>query len=190
MNQLSDEHLDELLTLQLSVAWAGESIDRRARLRWWSTMLVDEFGGLDLMERLLPETGKWAALEVVRMVARAADDEARKTASDPDAVRSIFHLGFTVDEQLDDRLAEHKRSGVAPTEALPDLIGFDDEWEKGTWAAWLERLDIAPSDFRVEPGGRLVRDADASMEPVALVRRLVGALHKPSDDYPAPHVMK
>lgn len=190
MTQLSDEQLDELLTLQLSVAWAGESIDKKARLRWWSTMLVDELGGLDLMERLLPKTGHWAALEVVRMVARAIDDEARQTASNPDAVRSIFHLGFTIDEQLDDRLSEHKRSGVAPTTALPGLIGFDDEWEAEMWMAWLERLGITPSSFRVELGGRLVRNADGTMEPVALVRRLVGALHEPSDDYPAPHVLK
>ena len=187
---LSHDELDDLLTLQLSVAWAGEGKTEPARLGWWATSLVDEYDGLDLMERLLPETGKWAALEVVRLVARLADDDARSKASNPDAIRSIFHLGFAIDEQLDDRLAEHKRSGVSPAEALPGLIGFDDEWDDGMWASWLEKLGIAPSDFRVDPGGRLVRSVDSSAEPVALVRGLVGALHKPAEHYPAPHVVK
>jgi hypothetical protein len=189
MATLTPEDLDALLTLQLSVAWAGESIDKRARHRWWQTMLVDEFGGLDLLERLLPETGKWAALEVVRRVARDSDDAARRTASDPDAVRSIFHLGFEIDEQLDDRLAQHKRSGVEPKVALPDLIGFDDEWEPGMWEAWLGARGISRATFTKEPGGRLVRGVDGSTPPLALVQTLVGALYEPSKDYPAPHVL-
>jgi hypothetical protein len=188
--ELDRKQLDALLTLQLSVAWAGEGRCEPARFGWWDTALVDEYDGLDLLTRLLPETGEWAALEVVRLVARQVDDEAREKAASPDDVRSIYHLGFALDEQLDDRLAEHKRSGKKPTEALPGLIGFDEEWRAGMWKAWLEKQEIAPSDFRVEPGGRLVRNAESGMPPLQLVRALVGALHDPSETYPAPHILK
>jgi hypothetical protein len=48
--------LDEILTLQLLVAWAGEGLSDPPRLGWWRTMLVDEFGGEDLFKRLTPRT--------------------------------------------------------------------------------------------------------------------------------------
>ena len=38
----------------------------------------------------------------------------------PDRLRSLFSLGFAVDEQLADRLAHHKRSGEPPEVSLPE----------------------------------------------------------------------
>ena len=47
--------IDRLLTVQIAVAWAGES-GEKPRLRWWKSDLVSEFGGQDLFKRLLPHT--------------------------------------------------------------------------------------------------------------------------------------
>ncbi len=54
------QHLDELLELQLAVAWAGESDTEPGRLGWWRTAMCDEFGGENLMRRVGPNTGHGA----------------------------------------------------------------------------------------------------------------------------------
>src|SRR5690349_12871798 len=69
--------LDEILSLQLLVAWAGEGHTDPPRLAWWRTSLIDEFGGEDLFARLMPRTWKWAVLEAARSAARTIDAEAR-----------------------------------------------------------------------------------------------------------------
>lgn len=73
--------LDEVLSLQLLVAWAGEGKTDPPRLGWWRTSLVDEFGGEDLFARLMPRTWRWAVLEAARTAARIADAEARAHAA-------------------------------------------------------------------------------------------------------------
>lgn len=102
--------LDRLLAAQLAVAWAGESGEER-RLGWWRTDLVSEFGGHDLFKRLLPHTWAWAALQGAREAARRRDAELRAKANDPDQILSLFSLGFELDERVEERLNELKRSG-------------------------------------------------------------------------------
>ena len=58
--------LDQFLTRQVAVAWAGESGESGERLGWWRSDLVSEFGGEDLFRRLLPTTWLWAVLQAVR----------------------------------------------------------------------------------------------------------------------------
>ncbi len=100
--------LDTILALQLFVAWAGESREHTKRLGWWATDLVDATGGGDFMARLLPRTHAWASLEAVREAARRVDEQGRRGMADPDQVRSLYFLGFDIDERLSERLAEHK----------------------------------------------------------------------------------
>jgi len=106
--RLSAAQLDEILALQITVAWAGEAAGEPARLGWWKTDLVDPEAGGDLFARLLPKTAAWASLALVRDAARRVDEGAREKLSRGDAVWSLFHLGFSVDEQLADRLAHHR----------------------------------------------------------------------------------
>jgi hypothetical protein len=82
--------------------------------------MVSEFGGHALFARLTPRTAQWAALEVAREAARRTDAAARAKDANPDRLRSLFSLGFAVDEQLADRLALHKRSGEPPEVSLPE----------------------------------------------------------------------
>jgi hypothetical protein len=53
-SRLTPNQLDELLALQLTVAWAGEAAGEPTRLGWWKTDLVDAQGGGDLFARLTP----------------------------------------------------------------------------------------------------------------------------------------
>ncbi|MFO0605032.1 MAG: BREX-6 system BrxE protein [Polyangiales bacterium] len=132
--------LDEILAVQVTVAWAGER-GEPARLAWWNSDLVDPEGGGYLFRKLLPRTGEWAALATVREVARRADAAGRQKLGDPDQVRTLFSLGFELDERLDERLRDLKRRG-APTDALP-------------WPVSLERysLDDLRYAFRHGPAG-------------------------------------
>ena len=116
---IPDETLDAILAMQLTIAWAGEGRCSPKRLGWWDTDLIDDAGGGDFFARLLPQTHAWASLEAVREAARRTDAKARGKMADPDKMRSLYFLGFEVDEQLGDRLAAHKRSGKKPAEALP-----------------------------------------------------------------------
>ena len=166
--------LDEVLAVQVTVAWAGEGACQPPRLGWWRTDLVDAAGGDDLLSRLLPKTHAWASLEAVREAARRVDAKARASMSEPDKLRSLFFLGFELDEALTERLAEHKRSGVEPNNALP--LGFD-------CASKFSREKLAkvlgPRGIKVEctvvPGGRQIK-GKLPAEPELMVRYLAAAL--------------
>lgn len=176
--------LDEILSLQLLVAWAGEAKTDPPRLGWWRTSLVDEFGGEDLFQRLMPRTWKWAVLEAARVAARISDAEARSHAADGDQLISLFHFGFELDEQLDDRLAELKRGEREPTEALPRLATIRKPWNAASFLSELRALGVAtttPSSI----GRRLKGSLPESR--VEAARQLAAAMDPPCDRYPAPH---
>src|ERR1043165_1873766 len=109
IRSVSTADLDTVLTAQLIVAWAGEG-GEEPRLAWWRSDLVGEYGGKDLFKRLLPATWMWAGTQAAGEVARRTDAEARRKADDYDRVRSLFSLGFEVDEQIEERLQDLKRS--------------------------------------------------------------------------------
>lgn len=176
--------LDEILSLQLLVAWAGEGKTEPPRLGWWRTSLVDEFGGEDLFARLMPRTWKWAVLESARVAARIADAEARSHAADGDELISLFHLGFELDEQLDDRLAELKRGEIDPAEALPRLATIRHPWNKDAFLAGLRDLGsatTAPSSI-----GRRLKGSMPECR-IEAARQLAAAMVPAGDRYPAPH---
>ena len=53
-SRLSPNELDEILALQITVAWAGESAGDPPRLGWWASDLVDREGGGGLLSGLGP----------------------------------------------------------------------------------------------------------------------------------------
>lgn len=176
--------LDEILGLQLLVAWAGEGKTDPPRLGWWRTSLVDEFGGEDLFKRLTPRTWKWAVLEAARVAARNVDADARSQAADGDQLLSLFHFGFVIDEQLDDRLSELKRSTPDPIEALPGLGTTARSWDP---AAFMKDLSsLGPATVTGSSVGRRLK-ADMPPDHLEAARMLAAAMSPSSDRYPAPH---
>jgi hypothetical protein len=184
-SQLATSTLDHILTLQLAVAWAGEGGAEEPRLGWWRTDLVKEYGFLDLARELLPRTGRWAAFQALREAARRVDAQARARAHDPDALRTLFRLGFEVDERVDDRLAELKGRSQDPGRALPRLGELVDAgWDRRALEDWLGALPAG--EWVTEPTGRRLRgDAPASVE--LLAGKLARGLLPLSDRYPVPH---
>jgi hypothetical protein len=176
--------LDEIVSLQLLVAWAGEGKTDPPRLGWWRTSLVDEFGGEDLFARLMPRTWKWAVLEAARIAARIVDGEARSHAADGDRLISLFHFGFELDEQLDDRLAELKRSEREPVEALPRLATVRQPWNADAFHASLR--DLGPAATTPSSIGRRLKGVMPESR-VEAARQLAAAMVPPGDRYPAPH---
>ena len=116
--RLSDSTLDSILVWQFVVAWAGEGYCVPPRLGWWRTDLIDDAGGGDFLKRLLPKTHLWASLEAMRQAAIQIDQQKRQRLAEADQVNTLFFWGFSLDEQLKDRLAVHKRSQRAPAEQL------------------------------------------------------------------------
>lgn len=184
-----DGDLDALLTAQLLVAWAGES----ARLGWWRSDLVSRYGGYDLFSRLTPHTAPWVLLQAARETARRHDAARRAQSGDPDTMLTLFHLGFERDQQVEERLQQHKRGGDSPTAALPGLGDFirlpnadsddDDAFDRGQFERFL-RLDGAR--YVVEPTGRRLTGAPPAGLP-ELVRRLLAGLAPLADQYPLPY---
>lgn len=188
MPRLAAADLDQLLALQLTVAWAGERAAEPPRLGWWRTDILDEAGGLDLLTRLAPRTAEWAALEAVREAARRVDERTRLRSAVPDRTVTLFHLGFDLDEQLGERLASHKRGGVRPSDALGSQLGIAADFDATSFVAWCGSVAPASKVESTPDGGRrLLSPPDA---PVALVRALVGALPPLSPDYPMPHARR
>ena len=181
---LSDATLDAILATQLTVAWAGEARSQPRRLGWWDTDLVDPAGGGDFFSRLLPQTAAWASLEAVREAARRVDARARAAMAMPDRMRSIFFLGFEVDEQVSDRLAALKVAGKPPSEALPLPMALGAAFDKQLVTDVLGGRGTAPA-FAVVPGGRQLKGA-LPAAPNELIDRLAAALVPFAEQDPLP----
>lgn len=179
---LPDETLDRILATQFLVAWAGEGRSQPKRLAWWDTDLIDEAGGGDFLARLLPQTHAWASLEAVREAARRVDAKARSKMADGDQMRTIFFLGFEIDEQLGDRVSFLKREGRRPAEALTFPVPLSAAFSKESLVSALQGGDAA---FSVVPGGRELKGARPPAAD-AVVRRLAAALVPLADQYPLP----
>lgn len=174
---IPDPQLDGILATQLLVAWAGEE----SRLGWWKTDLVDDDAGGSLLRRLLPNTHDWARFEGAREAARRVDQKTRERLGDADKLRSIFFLGFEIDEQVADRLASLKRAGKPPAEVLPFPLSLAEPYARETLASALEPK---PASVTV-PHGRELKGA-APSTPDALVRKLAAGLVPFIDEYPLP----
>ena len=179
------QHLDELLELQLAVAWAGESDTEPGRLGWWRTAMCDEFGGENLMRRLAPKTWHWAVLEAARAAAVALDANLRSQAEDADNLISLFRFGFELDERLGDRLLELKQSEVLPPEAFPRLGELVNAgWTKDGFVEWIERRGKV-TFTKTATGRRLT--GNKPDDPVAAASQLAVALLPFGNSYPLPH---
>lgn len=185
MPPLPDATLDTILAVQLLLAWAGEGRCEPRRLGWWDTDLIDEAGGGDLFARLMPRTHAWASLEAAREAARRTDAKARSKMADPDKMRTLFFLGFDVDEQLDDRLAALKRDEPSPQTALSLLTTLSGPFQKEKLASLLRRDAGEQVVFDVVPGGRQIKGPRPTT-PDSLVRRLAVALVPFAEQYPLP----
>jgi hypothetical protein len=175
--------IDTALTSQLVVAWAGETGEER-RLGWWRSDLASEYGGEDLFRRLLPSTWRWAALQGARQAARRVDAELRRRDYEPDRIVSLFSLGFELDERIEERLADLKRSGHTPDEALPGLAVIGDGWHPESFWHWVAGHGEAGGTAS-PVGRRLSGSLPATVGQQA--RRLVAGLGPAAESYPLPH---
>lgn len=174
--------LDVVLSVQLTVAWAGEGRCSPRRLGWWDTDLIDPAGGGDFFARLMPRTHGWAALEAAREAARRTDAKARSKLADPDKIRTIYFLGFEFDERLGDRLRVLKTAGRPPAEVLPLRLPLTAEFDKSKLASTLGGGDVR---FTVVPGGRQLKGKRPDA-PAAMVAHLAAALVPLAEQYPLP----
>lgn len=175
--------VDLALTAQLVVAWAGEAGEEK-RLGWWRSDLVSEYGGEDLFRRLLPRTWPWAVLQGARESARRRDAELRREEHDPDRIISLFNFGFELDERIDERFQELKRSGLDPQESLPGLAILAAPWSSTRFFEWVDGHGNV--DATATPIGRRLKGAPPSGLN-ELVRKLVAALAPAAEGYPLPH---
>jgi len=173
--------LDTVLAFQLTIAWAGEGRCEPKRLGWWQTDVIDPAGGGDLFARLLPKTHAWASLEAAREAARRTDADARKALANPDRLRTLYFLGFELDELLADRLGNHKRQGTA-TSQLPWPVAITERFDADRLA---RALGPASAPHQVVPGGRQLKGTVPS-DPTELVKSLAAALVPFAERYPMP----
>lgn len=174
--------LDIVLAYQFAVAWAGEGRSEPRRLGWWDTDLIDDAGGGDFLARLAQRTHAWASFEGTREAARRVDEKARRKMADPDAMRTLFFLGFDLDERVADRLSALKREGKAPADVLPFPFATS-AFSKDSIAAALTKSGA--EQHTVVPGGRQLRGT-APGEPEVLIRRLAAGLVPFGEQYPLP----
>lgn len=178
--------IDSLLASQIIVAWAGErGGDDERRLGWWRTDLVSEYGGRDFFKRLLARTSEWAVLQAVREAARRTDSIAKKQVPDADALISLYGLSFEIDERLEERIQELKRTSKQPAESLPALAAFiNTPWNQQGFLDWVQGQ--GKSEFSVTSTGRQLKGVlPSSLD--SITKRLVGALSPIAKEFPFPH---
>lgn len=181
--RLDPAQLDEILALQLTIAWAGEAGGEPPRLGWWKTDLVDPEGGGDLFARLVPKTAAWAGLGLVREAARLVDQTARDRLARGDRVWSLFHFGFAIDEALTDRLAFLRQQGQPPS-SLGERFAVGGSWSRATLEGRLQSL--GRPKVELVPNGRRVSAAGAS--PPEAARLLAAALLPLEPGYSLPYI--
>lgn len=180
----ADSALDRILAWQLTVAWAGERAIEPARLGWWGSSFADDLGGRDLFKRLTPRTAEWAALEATFRAARAVDTSRRQTMANPDGVRTLFFLGYDLDEALANRLRDLKALGHSPSKALPLQVDLAGEFSISSLEKALDGAGKCPEITQM-PTGRQLKGRPPA-DPVLLIERLAAALCPLTDDYPCP----
>lgn len=181
---IAPEELDAVLMLQCLVGWTGEGLTDPPRLNWWSTQLLDEWGGEDLFKRLLPRTFEWALLEATRKVAIQADRRKRTSLAQPDRVCTLFFWGFGIDEKLEERLLLHKQNCSQPYDVLNFPLDLKEEFEEKAFKEAIRSLDSEIS-FRIVPEGREIRgEIPESIAHAA--KNLVFGLIPLTDKYPMP----
>jgi len=181
---LDPSQLDDILALQLSVAWAGEAAGEPRRLGWWQTDLIDAEGGGDLFARLVPRTAAWAGFELAREAARRVETAALARIAKRDELWTLFQFGFAVDEQLHDRLAYHRRHRHVPGEVFQGRLVASGVWDTAAFAAHLARG--GKPTVEVTPSGRQVKAKPASAAAAAPL--LAAALFPFEKAYPLPYV--
>ena len=182
---LPNSVLDAVLASQITVAWAGEGSGDVPRLGWWSCGLTDRDGGGDFFERSTPATAQWAQLDAVRRAAMIVDQRIRRTHMAAHAhVRTIYHLGYAVDEALNERLRILKQTGEEPRAVLTFPVNLDEEFDQGAFDRFVDSLGDVPKP-KITPVGRELpgRPPDA-LE--VMMRHLVGALRPLPGEYPMP----
>lgn len=180
------EQLDEILALQLTLAWAGEAPGgAHPRLGWWKTDLVDADAGGDLWARLLPRTHRWAGLDAARRAARQVDQALRNETARADEMLTLFHFGFELDEGLDERLAHHKLEGHPPTAVLPLLEVTATRFDRGALLARLTDNDL-DLGFKVAPSGRQLKGRPEEPETIRAHRLACAMLIDAPRTYPLP----
>lgn len=179
MPVVSPSAIDTILSLQLLVAWAGES----ARLGWWNTNFIDPDGGLDLLGRVAPRTGAVAAWELVRAAAVSADADRRRRQAEGDRLVTLFHLGEDVEEAVADRLRAIKMSSGSIA-ALPGVPAADAPFDRAALTSRLGSLGAADAEPRA--GGRRLK-GQMPTDPEARAQRLAAALVPLADHYPMPY---
>jgi hypothetical protein len=132
-------------------------------------------------------------LEAAREAARRVDAASRAQEADADSILTLYHLGPHADARLDERLADLKRAGRPPREALPRfaaLVPASNTWDKGAFAEALAAISAdARAEVRHSPAlaGRRV-EAPLPARPDAALPLLLGALLPLSAAWPAPHL--
>lgn len=181
---ITKSDLDLVLTTQIAVGWAGER-GEEPRLGWWRCDLASEFGGQDLLKRMLPHTWQWAILQGVREAARRHDAAKRAQDHNPDRLVSLYSLGAELDERLEERFLELKASGKLPQQALPGLKEvISDTWNQSHFSSWIE--GHGESGHTSVPVGRKLK-GDMPTATDRLVRSLVSALLPLGSEYSLPH---
>lgn len=183
---LNEDVLDQIIALQIMVAWAGEGACEPKRLDWWRTDLIDEDGGGDLFVRLLPKTHKWASLEAVRQAAIQVDRCKREEMAQPDGIRTLFFWGYDIDEQLSDRAAFHKSSGEEPLAVLSDIcLDIYKSFSSEEFQQAIQLLNPGV-DFRVVPNGREIMGDIQPQNWLENAKKLTAALLPLAEGYPMP----
>lgn len=182
---LPNSVLDAVLASQITVAWAGEGSGDMPRLGWWNSDLTDRDSGGDFFERSAPATARWAQLDAVRRAATIVDQRIRRAhMAAHDQVRTIYHLGYAVDEALNERLRILKQAGEDPSTVLNFPFNLDGEFDHGAFDRFVDSLGNVPRPKIAPVGRELPGRPPEGLE--QMMRHLVAALRPLPGEYPMP----
>ena len=121
----------------------------------------------------------------MRETARRTDRQCRGDNHDPDRLLSLYRLGFVIDERTEERLADLKRLGGSPLDALPELKSIvTTDWSRDSFKKWV--MSHGSANVVKDPIGVRLRGTPPSVLK-ELVDHLVAAHHPFTESYPLPH---
>jgi len=98
-------------------------------------------------------------------------------------VWTLFHFGFAIDEQLQDRIAQHRQL-LEPSDVLGPRFLARGAWDRKALETMLQ--GFGKPKVEVTPAGRLLKSVVAS--PLEAVKLLAAALLPLGGAYPLPYL--
>jgi hypothetical protein len=177
--RISDESLDAIIALQMTIARAGEL----ERLSWWNVDATDIRGGGDFFTRLVGESSGIAAIDTAIAGARHHEEKLLSHLPNKDRFVTLFHPDFELHLQLRERWNHLTRNTDTIAGYMASLMDHHSTFDRPALESLLKSFPRPP--FEISTIGLQIKGTPPG-DPLVCMQQLAALLLPIRDKYPLP----